>query len=90
MTECISSPSVFAAKDLISKTLVPDPGSRIKLSEMKLHPWMDHPDSGPTPSKPTTRQRCLVSESCHVTLSSCPSIIIMSVLYNHYHHHHHA
>jgi len=39
------------AKDLISKTLVPDPGSRIKLSEMKLHPWMDHPDSGPTPSK---------------------------------------
>ena len=39
------------AKDLISRTLVPDPQKRIKLSDMKIHSWMNHPDSGPTPSK---------------------------------------
>jgi serine/threonine protein kinase len=39
------------ARDLLSKTLVPDPSARIKLSEMKTHPWMLHADSGPEPSK---------------------------------------
>jgi len=39
------------ARDLLSKTLVPDPAARIKLSEMKNHPWMQHADSGPEPSK---------------------------------------
>jgi hypothetical protein len=29
MTECISSPSVFAAKDLISKTLVRQPDKTV-------------------------------------------------------------
>ena len=44
------SPSL-TARDLLSKTLVPDPAARIKLSEMKNHPWMQHADSGPEPSK---------------------------------------
>lgn len=39
------------ARDLLSRTLVPDPSARIKLSEMKSHPWMQHADSGPEPSK---------------------------------------
>lgn len=39
------------ARDLLSRTLVPDPAARIKLSEMKVHPWMMHADSGPEPSK---------------------------------------
>mmetsp|Transcript_7908 Transcript_7908/g.16042 ORF Transcript_7908/g.16042 Transcript_7908/m.16042 type:complete len:397 (-) Transcript_7908:365-1555(-) len=39
------------ARDLLSKTLVPDPHARIKLSDMKAHPWMQHPDSGPEPPK---------------------------------------
>lgn len=38
------------AKDLLNKTLVPDPHKRIRLSEMKQHSWMQHADSGPTPS----------------------------------------
>lgn len=42
---------LIAAKDLLSKTLVPDPHARIKLSDMKSHPWMQHPDSGPEPPK---------------------------------------
>lgn len=39
------------ARDLLSKILVPDPHSRAKLSELKNHPWMQHGDSGPTPSQ---------------------------------------
>ena len=50
---------------------MPDPGSRIKLAEMKLHPWMDHPDSGPTPSK-----------ADHSSAMSGQSIIMSS--YHHY------
>lgn len=38
------------ARDLLNKTLVPDPHKRIKLSEMKAHKWMQGADSGPTPS----------------------------------------
>jgi len=38
------------ARDLLDKTLVPDPHKRIKLSEMKAHKWMQGADSGPTPS----------------------------------------
>ena len=39
------------ARDLLSKILVPDPHARAKLSELKNHPWMQHGDSGPTPSQ---------------------------------------
>eukprot|EP01034_Spumella_vulgaris_P029847 gene29848-36967_t len=38
------------AKDLLSKILIPDPANRAKLSDLKNHPWMQHGDSGPTPS----------------------------------------
>jgi len=38
------------ARDLLSKILIPDPHNRAKLSELKNHPWMQHGDSGPTPS----------------------------------------
>ena len=34
----------YTAKDLLDKTLVPDPQKRIKLNEMKAHPWMQHAD----------------------------------------------
>lgn len=39
------------ARDLLAKTLVPDPQARIRLSDMKTHVWMQHADSGPTPSQ---------------------------------------
>lgn len=39
------------ARDLISKILVPDPHKRPRLAEIKLHPWMQKADSGPTPIK---------------------------------------
>jgi len=38
------------ARDLLSKILIPDPAHRAKLSDLKNHPWMQHSDSGPTPS----------------------------------------
>lgn len=38
------------ARDLLDKTLVPDPHKRIKLADMKAHAWMQGADSGPTPS----------------------------------------
>jgi serine/threonine protein kinase len=38
------------ARDLLSKILIPDPHNRAKISELKNHPWMQHGDSGPTPS----------------------------------------
>jgi hypothetical protein len=41
----------FIAKDLLGKILVPDPHSRIKLADIKEHPWMQGPVSGPEPSK---------------------------------------
>jgi serine/threonine protein kinase len=39
------------ARDLLAKILVPDPHSRINLNDIKGHPWMNHADSGPEPSK---------------------------------------
>ena len=39
------------ARDLLSRTLVPDPHKRIKLSELRQHAWMQGADSGPEPSK---------------------------------------
>ena len=41
---------ILTARDLLSKILIPDPQNRAKLSELKNHPWMQHGDSGPTPS----------------------------------------
>lgn len=40
------------ARDLIKKILVPDPVKRPRLAELKLHPWMQKSDSGPTPIIP--------------------------------------